>query len=71
MLLATNVFIVSISDFITFAGTSVSASSDFNDFTIDKPPENTTDESGLEIEGLAPQDENDLSIACSLPLEQC
>jgi hypothetical protein len=71
MLLAISVFIVSISDFITFVGTSASASSDFNDFTIDKPPENTTDGSGLEIEGLAPQDEGDLSIACSLPPEQC
>ena len=70
MLLTLCVFIAS-SVFITFVGTYASTSSDFNDFTMDKPLENTTDGSGLEMEGLAPQDGSDLSIACSLPQEQC
>jgi hypothetical protein len=80
MLLAIGVFILSISVFFTFVGTSASTS--FSNFTINIPPENTTDESGtnaseieppqgstpsesLTLRGLAPQGGSDLSIACS------
>jgi hypothetical protein len=80
MLMAISVFVVSISVFFTFVGTSASTS--LSDFTINIPPENTNDESGtnaseieppqgitppesLTIRGLTPQGASDLSIACS------
>jgi hypothetical protein len=80
MLLVIIVFIASISVFITFFGTSMSAS--LTGLTIKIPPEDTTDESGtntseieppqgltpsesLTLRGLAPQGASDLSIACS------
>jgi hypothetical protein len=86
ILLVVSVFIVSISVFFTFVGTSASTS--LSNFTINIPPENTTDERGtnmseieppqapsesLTLRGLAPQGESDLSIACSWaePLESC
>jgi hypothetical protein len=82
MLLAVSLVVVSISIFITFVGTSALASSDFNDFTINTPPENTPPENAadgsgtntsesLSLEGLAPQNEGDLSAACSLLPERC
>jgi hypothetical protein len=52
MLLAISVFIVSISVFITFVGTFASTS--FSNFTINIPPENTTDESGTNTSETEP-----------------
>jgi hypothetical protein len=86
ILLVISAFIVSISVFFTFVGTSASAST--SDFTINIPPGNTTDESGtnsseieppqgltpsdsLTLKGISPQGESDLSIACSLSPERC
>jgi hypothetical protein len=80
MLLVISVFIVSISVFFTFVGTSASTS--LSNFTINIPPGNKTDESGtnaseteppqgltpsesLTLSGLSPQGGSDLSIACS------
>jgi hypothetical protein len=86
ILLVISEFIVSISVFFTFVGTSASAST--SDFTINIPPGNATDESGtnsseieppqgltpsdsLTLKGISPQGESDLSIACSLSPERC
>jgi hypothetical protein len=80
MLLVISVFIVSITIFFTFVGTSASTS--LSDFTIDIPPGNDNDESGtnmseieppqgltpsesLTLRGLSPQGESDLSVICS------
>jgi hypothetical protein len=86
MLMVIGVFIASISVFITFVGTSVSAS--LSDFTINIPPGNINDESGtntseikppqgltpsesLTLRGISPQGESDLSVVCSLFPERC
>lgn len=80
MLLVISVFIVSISVFFTFVGTSALAS--LSDLTINIPPGNDNDESGtnmseieppqgltpsesLTLRGLSPQGESDLSVVCS------
>jgi hypothetical protein len=80
MLLAIIIFIVSISVFFTFVGTSASTS--FSNFTINIPPENKTDDGGtntseteppqgltpsesLTLGSLSPQGASDLSIVCS------
>jgi hypothetical protein len=80
ILLVISVFIVSISVFFTFVGTSESTS--LSNFTMNIPPENKTDESvtntseieppqdltppeSLTLSGLSPQGSSDLSIGCS------
>jgi hypothetical protein len=80
ILLVISAFIVSISVFFTFVGTSAATS--LSGFTINIPPGNKTDESGtntseieppqgltpsesLTLRGLSPQGGSDLSIACS------
>jgi hypothetical protein len=52
MLLAISVFIVSISVFFTFVGAS--ASTFLSNFTINIPPENTTDESSTNASEIEP-----------------
>jgi hypothetical protein len=87
MLLAMSAIIVSISVFITFVSTFVSAS--LSDLTINIPPENITDDQNgtktpeveppqgltpsesLTLRGLSPQGEGNLAIACSVNPEGC
>jgi len=87
MLLAMSAIIVSISVFITFGGTFVSAS--LSDLTINIPQENTTDDQNgtktseveppqgltpsesLTLRGLSPQGASDLAVACSMFPERC
>jgi hypothetical protein len=86
VMLVISVFIVLISVFFTFVGTSASTS--LSGFTINIPPGNKTDESGtntseieppqapsesLTLRGLSPQGGSDLSIACSWaePFKPC
>ena len=81
MLLAMSAIIVSISVLISFVGTFASAS--LSNFTINIPSGNTTDSQNgintteteppqsLTLEGLSPQDESNLAIACSVLPERC
>ena len=86
ILMVISVFIVSISVFFTFIGTSAATS--LSGFTINIPPGNETDESGtntseikppqgltpsesLTLRGISPQGESDLSVVCSLFPERC
>ena len=81
MLLVIGAIIASISIFITLVGTFVSAS--LSNFTINIPSGNTTDtqngtntsetepSQSLTLEGLSPQDESNLAIACSVLPERC
>ena len=87
MLLAIGIIIASIPVFITFVGTFASSSlSNFTinippgNTTVDQnatntpeiePPQGLTPSEGLTLEGLSPQGESDLAVACSFFLERC
>ena len=87
MLMAIGIIIASISVLITFVGTFASASlSDFTinippgNATDDQnstnmpelePPQGLTPSESFTLEGLSPQGESDLSVACSLLPERC
>jgi hypothetical protein len=84
-LLVISVIIASISVFITFVGNLVSAqiittdiswlgnTDSENEETENEETENEETESSesLTLEGLSPQDESDLAIACSMLPERC
>jgi hypothetical protein len=79
-LLVISVIIASISVFITFVGNLVSAQIITTDIswlgdTDSENEETENEETGssesLTLEGLSPQDESDLAIACSMLPERC
>jgi hypothetical protein len=79
-LLVISVIIASISIFITFVGNPVSAQIITTDISwlgdTDSESEETENEEtepseSLTLEGLSPQGESDLSVACSLLPERC
>jgi hypothetical protein len=76
--------IIALLSLVTIIGNSTSASlSNFTKVTTNTPSGNTTDDQNdtnipetepsqsLTLEGLSPQDESDLAIACSVNPERC